>query len=861
MPFKPTKSTKVALESPEAMFRDLRKRTVAAPHAHQADTLRSYQKEAMDSAHVALQLPTGSGKTLVGLLIGEWRRRLNGERVVYLCPTNQLVHQVVEQATTKYGIDARAFVGKKSEYDAAAKGEYTNSEAVAVTSYSSLFNTSPYFKDPQLVILDDAHAGENYISAFWSLRVERFRDEHAPLFAALIGVLAASLSPVTLQRLTGQWNDRWDKTWVDKIPTPVFHELVPELSAVIEAHVGASELRFAWSTVREHLSACHLFIGSSEILIRPLIPPSLTHGPFANAEQRLFMSATLGAGGDLERVTGVPRIHRLPAPEGWDRQGVGRRLFLFPGRSLGPEAEEDLQAAMIERAGRALVLVPDERTAVNYRDWITKRLKIPAFDARQIEQSKQAFVGTANAVAVIANRYDGIDLPKDECRLLVVEGLPKATNLQEQFLVAKMGAIALLNDRILTRMVQAFGRCTRDATDFAAVVVWGDELLSYLGSRDRRLFLHPEIQAEIDFGLEQSSGVESVAFMEYLDAFLRQSPEWAEAESSIVSLRGAAEAGELPGTHDLMAAVGHEVEYEYCLWKGRYPEALEEARGVLAALNAPELRGYRALWLYLAGSAAWLATSEGVASLAGTARDYYRQASAAALGVKWLATLTNDSGQINADGNDQSLLMAVIERLESRLEQLGMSTDLRFAKEEAFIRENIGKADKGSFEAAHERLGRLLGYESGNKETTGAPDPWWIADESACFIFEDHSNAISPCLDVTKARQAASHPKWARANLKLSLNALVLPVLISPVTKADSDALPHLDNVLLWRIEDFRRWADQAITVVRELRRTFPGAADIAWRSTAVERYRQSLLDPSGLAGYLMKSPARIALQ
>jgi len=573
------------------------------------------------------------------------------------------------------------------------------------------------------------------------------------------------------------------------------------------------------------------------------------------------MSATLGAGGDLERITGVPAIYRLPAPDGWDRQGVGRRLFLFPGRSLEAEVEEDLQAELIKRAGRALVLVPDERTAVSYREWVTKRLGIPAFDARQIEQSKDPFITAAKAVAVVANRYDGIDLPKDECRLLIVEGLPKATNLQEQFLVSRMGAVALLNDRILTRMVQAFGRCTRDATDYAAVVVWGDELLSYLGSRDRRSFLHPEIQAEIDFGLEQSTGVGPNAFLEYLDEFLNRSSEWAEAENAIVSLRSRAKAGELPGTPDLRKAVDHEVQYQYLLWSARYPEALEEGRKVLAALNAPELRGYRALWLYLAGSAAWLTANQDVAALAATARDYYRQASAAALGVKWLALLAYDRDSVDSEASDQSLLIAVIERLETRLEQLGMSNDLGFAKEEAFIRQNIAKSEKGPFEAAHERLGTLIGYDAGNRETTGSPDPWWIADESMCFIFEDHSNAKSGTLDVKKARQVGSHPNWAKANLNLSPTSSVLPVLISPVATADKDALPHLDGVFLWDLADFREWANNALTVVRELRRTFPGSPDIVWRSTAAERYRTSTMDPSGLAAYLAKSPASIKLK
>ncbi len=39
--------------------------------------MQKYAAQAQDASDVALQLPTGSGKTLVGLLIGEWLRRKN----------------------------------------------------------------------------------------------------------------------------------------------------------------------------------------------------------------------------------------------------------------------------------------------------------------------------------------------------------------------------------------------------------------------------------------------------------------------------------------------------------------------------------------------------------------------------------------------------------------------------------------------------------------------------------------------------------------------------------------------------------------------------------------------------------------
>jgi Rad3-related DNA helicase len=174
--------------------------------------------------------------------------------------------------------------------------------------------------------------------------------------------------------------------------------------------------------------------------IRPLIPPTWTHAPFADAKQRIFMSATLGAGGDLERLTGRPKIKRLPIPEGWDRQGIGRRLFLFPEQSLNEGEVQRLRRSLMRAAGRSLVLAPSDKIADEIISDIRANIKFPVVSATDLEASKARFVATEQAVAVVANRYDGIDLPDDECRLLFIEGLPRAVNLQERFLMNRMGA-------------------------------------------------------------------------------------------------------------------------------------------------------------------------------------------------------------------------------------------------------------------------------------------------------------------------------------------------------------------------------------------------------------------------------------
>ena len=172
--------------------------------------------------------------------------------------------------------------------------------------------------------------------------------------------------------------------------------------------------------------------------------------------------------------------------------------------SLNPGQASKLRLDLMQKAGRSLVLVPSDPRRDAMAQEVTEKLGFPTFGAADIEASKTPFISSKTGVALVANRYDGIDFPGDECRLVFIEGLPKATNLQERFLMSRMGANLLFNERVQTRVLQAIGRCTRSLADYSAVVVSGEELPSYLADRRRHKYLHPELQAEIGFGVTQS---------------------------------------------------------------------------------------------------------------------------------------------------------------------------------------------------------------------------------------------------------------------------------------------------------------------------------------------------------------------
>lgn len=173
MQFVTRKRDIVNFSSPQEMYDDYKNRSINGIQDYQSKMLDLYMKEGLNKSDVAIELPTGTGKTLIGLLIGEFRRRKFHERVVYVCPTKQLVYQTATYAIEKYGIKVVAFTGSKTEYVVEDKMKFTSGQAIAITNYSSIFNTNSFFEGTDVLIFDDAHSGEGYISANWTVELHR----------------------------------------------------------------------------------------------------------------------------------------------------------------------------------------------------------------------------------------------------------------------------------------------------------------------------------------------------------------------------------------------------------------------------------------------------------------------------------------------------------------------------------------------------------------------------------------------------------------------------------------------------------------------------------------------------------------
>jgi hypothetical protein len=776
------------ITDPETLFRDLWGRSSEIKHlwSHQADLLRAYDKHFKNKSDIAIELPTGAGKTLVGLLIAEFRRQAFNERVAYLCPTRQLARQVGSQSL-KYGIKAHVFVGKQRDYPPGEFSEFQSSNAIAITTYSGVFNSRPRIGDAQCLVLDDAHASENYIANMWSVEINRISNPE--LYQFIINLFRDGLPSAFYTDIIDDSDINTEL--IELLPGRYVREYAKGLRDLLDSHLEEETSSwYAWNIIKDHIAACGIFISWYSILIRPFIPPALTHAAFTRANQRVYMSATLGAGGELERITGVRSIDRIPVPTGWDKRGSGRRLFLVPQVSMPDEDAMDVVMTATQDFPRSLILVPSQHDA---SEFITELRNngLTVLGATDIEDSLDTF-STSKKSALVLSRYDGLDLPDDACRLLIMGGLPCGTNLQEKFLWSRIAAYSLLRDRILTRFAQGVGRCTRSDNDFSVVFIWDRRLVDFILKQENRRILTPELQAELQFGIENCKDKNLAAFRELWQVFVEQGDDWKDAEAAIVKLREQGSRQPDPISERLCSVVSDEVSYLYSMWNGDYESALMHARNVADALGGDETKGYRGWWYYLtADTAMALQDIDDGCKHAEIVKDFLKRASACCVAISWFTRLARLTGQTTELDITDEITATAVENIRNKLTEWGV-VGKRFENKISQIHEDIKAPNHKLFHRGLKALGEMLGFKAELPEDDSAPDCIWSIG-NAIYIVHEAKSEHSPDdpIGANDIRQARSHEDWLCANKPCNGNTKILCLIESPRKTITTDAIPH----------------------------------------------------------------------
>ncbi|HEV3212922.1 MAG TPA: DEAD/DEAH box helicase family protein, partial [Acidimicrobiales bacterium] len=316
--------------------------------------LRPPQRLALDgyAAHkpgtdLAVELPTGYGKTLVALLIADLSLE-EGLRVAHLTGNNQLSDQVIEQSLGLPGLEAVKFSSRN--YPPAGLAAYHDARAIGVMNYWTYFNSSPKVEHADVLIFDDAHLAEQPLAGLFAIRIDRRLQPD--LYDRLCDLVLAHTDLYPSVEMMRD-NSAGPTTPPELLAFTHWGAIADQAAEILSTRLPRSDAQFVWPTVRPHLMSCGVLIGPSAIEIRPYHPPTQTVIGYRSARQRLYLSATLGTMDDLQRRLGVEPVTSVldePVTPG----EVGHRIFLLnPGES-GPLDELPASFALTQAmaAGR-----------------------------------------------------------------------------------------------------------------------------------------------------------------------------------------------------------------------------------------------------------------------------------------------------------------------------------------------------------------------------------------------------------------------------------------------------------------------------------------------------------------------------
>ncbi len=675
---------------------------------------------------IIVKLHTGQGKTLIGLLMLQSRLNAGKAPALYLCPDNFLIAQTCDQAK-QFGIATCIAEPELPE-------EFLSGTTILVTSVQKLFNGLTKFGlnrqsiSIETFLMDDAHACADTIREQCRIRIPS--DE--PAYSALRTLFATDLEMQGVGTYIDICNDKRDALL--PIPYWAWTSREAEIASVLSANAARDSVKFAWPLLKDMLGHCQGIISGAAIEIEPYVAPLSAFGSYWKATHRIFMSATVTD--DAFLVKGLqlsPETITKPlsyAKETWS----GEKMVLLPSlihEELDREGMVKFWGTPApKRTFGVVALTPSfNRT----KDWEGYGAIIARKDTLSEALDKLKRRHFANAV-VLANRYDGIDLPDDSCRVLVFDSKPYSESLMDlhQDFCRSDSEATLV--RTIRTVEQGMGRSVRGEKDYSVVVVIGADIIRLIRDRNSRKYLSSQMAAQIELGLEIAhwahqdieEGVKPLdAFKDLVRKSLTRDDAWKlyyVEQMDKITPRGANE--------NVLRLYATELAAEEAHASGDYTKATE----VLQTLLDTGLGNTDKGW-YLQEMARYLYASNRTESqrLQVAAHKMNRLLLKPPTGVTITKLTILSTGRV--------------ERIINWVSNLGSYADLDICVSDFLGRLVFGmKADK--FEQALDELSRALGFagERPDKEWKEGPDNLWALDATQYILWECKSE-----VDVTRS--------------------------------------------------------------------------------------------------------------
>ncbi len=603
------------------------------------ETLREPQGLALDGyamrssdPDVAIELPTGYGKTLVAFLIADLALE-GGKTVAYLTGNNQLTDQVILQAADLPGLDVVKFSG--SNYPPAGLAAYHDARAIGVMNYWTYFNSSPRVDPADVVIFDDAHLAEQPLAGLFAIRIDR--RTQGELYDRICDLVIAQTDLYPSVELMRE-HSAGPTTAPELLAFPHWAALADRATELLTQALPADVRRFVWPAVRPHLAACGVLVGPFAIEIRPYHPPTQTLPGYHHATQRIYRSATLGTMDDLQRRLGIqPVVNVLQDSVTPDE--VGRRLLL-----LNPQDDEPLDdvpfgfaLSQANRAGRTAWLCASHAEADEIERLLSER-QLHSYRLRGggDDGALERWSRDAAGHLVTAGRYDGLDLAGDLCRLVVLPSVPAASTEFERFAMAYLGDATFMRHRVGQRFTQALGRANRQEGDWAMYLGLAPGFGTLLAQTGVQTAIPRDVRPTVNQAFSRLTGDWSASRSAAEQFWATQGasvPEPIAPESPRLRPGRTRAAATADSAVDEVAAVTR-------LWQGDPQGAAEAAARAASKLHAAGEVEHAAFWRYVEAQAHFEAHSTGQAI------DALRTATDGGAATGWFVRLRRVLGEL-----------------------------------------------------------------------------------------------------------------------------------------------------------------------------------------------------------------------
>lgn len=771
---------------PVEIYNTLDRSSVTGPlRPVQFNILTKWHKEYRNQKDLIIKLHTGAGKTLVGLLIALSYINNSEGPVVYVCPNIYLMQQVCLDAQ-KFGVPF-CTINKDNEIP----NDFLEGKRVLITYVQKVFNGLSIFGTGNqsmhvgCIILDDSHACID--SMIGSCTIQILYD--SPAYQQILELIEQDLH----DQGAGTFYDILNKRSNEFMPIPYWcwQDRIDEITTIISKHTEDNHIKFAWPLLKDQLIDCKAYFSSSKIEIAPACLPIQQYGIFNNATHRILMSATTQE--DTFFIKGL-RLSvdavRYPLVDE-DYTWSGEKMILIPDAICEHVNTDDLLKHVLETEhdfGIA-VLTPSFEKSKKYE-------KMGGILANNSSSGKTMFQTLTeylnnhkNKTIIFANRYDGIDLPDDTCRILIIDSVPYYDSLADRYEELCRAESEIIRIKTIQKIEQGLGRSVRGEKDYSVILITGSDLIKYIRSITNQKLFSPQTQKQIQIGFEivdmakedlptKDAQAEITLFFSTINQCLHRDEGWKSYYSSEME--------------DIQLSQVDRAQLYHMLQQER--KAYDEAATCNYDAASETIQ-------QIADSCADL--SEKGWYLQEKARFLYRISHSESSKVQVSAFKMNTQLMKPRVGIVYNKLRYPLNisrniRIINELQVLGNYEELSIQLEDTLSNMSFG-VDAEKAENAFYRIGQLLGYECQrpDKEIRQGPDVLWCTASNKYILIECKTEVLADrkCISKSEAGQMEEHCAWFEATYGEITS--FKPILVISTEKLAKDAYFSHDTKIL----------------------------------------------------------------